>query len=92
MAGISSDSGPYNEFNGALTEFDDAYNVYAYAAANGGALDTDAADYLGSATTIGHALDTGTVAGAAPNSGGFVLSAEIRDCAAAPVPGYPGSA
>lgn len=56
LAGISSDSGPYNEFNGALTEFDDAYNVYAYAAANGGALDTNVGDYLGSATTIGNAV------------------------------------
>jgi hypothetical protein len=65
LAGISTASGPYNEFNGALTEFYDAYNVYANAAANGGALDTDVNDYLGSATTIGHALDTGSVAGAA---------------------------
>jgi hypothetical protein len=65
LAGISSATGPYNEFNGALTEFYDAYNVFANAAANGGALDTDVNDYLGSTTTIGHALDTGTVAGAA---------------------------
>jgi len=56
LAGISSDSGPYNELNGAVTEFDDAYNVYAYAAANGGALDTNVGDYLGSATTIGNAV------------------------------------
>lgn len=67
LAGISSDSGPYNELNGAVTEFDDAYNVYAYAAANGGALDTNVSDYLGSATTIGHAVSgpDATVASAA---------------------------
>jgi hypothetical protein len=51
LAGISSATGPYNELNGALTEFDNVYNVYAYAAANGGALDTNPADYLGSQTT-----------------------------------------
>ncbi len=55
-AGISSASGPYNEFNGALTEFYDAYNVYAYALGNGGALDTNLGDYLGSTTTIGNAV------------------------------------
>jgi hypothetical protein len=65
LAGISTATGPYNEFNGASTEFYDAYNVYANAAANGGALDTDVNDYLGSTTTIGHALDTGSVSGAA---------------------------
>jgi hypothetical protein len=64
IAGISSETGPYNAFNGALTEFYDAYNVGVYAAANGGALDTNVGDYLGSTTTIGHALSTGTVSGA----------------------------
>lgn len=64
LAGIATDTGPYNEFNGASTQFYDAYNVLAFAAANGGNLDTNAADYLGSTTTIGHALDTGTVSGA----------------------------
>ena len=73
LAGISSDTGPYSEFNGALTELDDAYNVYAYAAANGGALDSNVGDYLGSATTIGHALDTGTVSGAATYFYNFAL-------------------
>jgi hypothetical protein len=48
VAGISSGvSGPFNEYNGALTEFYDAYNVGVYAAANNGALDTNPADYLG---------------------------------------------
>ena len=67
LAGISSDTGPYSELNGAVTEFDDAYNMYAYAAANGGALDTNAGDYLGSATTIGNAVSgpDATVASAA---------------------------
>ncbi len=51
LAGISSHSGPFNEYNGALTEFYNAYNVGAYAAANGGNLDTHVADYLGSPTT-----------------------------------------
>jgi hypothetical protein len=41
--------------------------VYAYAAANGGALDTNVGDYLGSATTIGNAVSgpDATVASAA---------------------------
>jgi hypothetical protein len=56
VAGIGSATGPFNEYNGALTEFYDAYNVYAYAAANNGALDTNVGDYLGSTTTIGHAI------------------------------------
>jgi hypothetical protein len=65
LAGISSASGPFSEFNGASTEFYDAYNVYVYAAANGGNLDANIGDYLGSSTTIGNALDTGSVSGAA---------------------------
>ncbi len=64
LAGISSDTGPYNEFNGALTQLYDAYNVVTFGVAKGG-LDTNPADYLGSATTIGHALDTGSIQGAA---------------------------
>jgi hypothetical protein len=48
VAGISSGiSGPFNEYNGALTELYNAYNVGVFAAANGGALDTNPADYLG---------------------------------------------
>jgi hypothetical protein len=57
LAGITSDTGPYSAYNGALTEFYDAYNVGVYAAANGGALDHNVADYLGSATTIGNAIN-----------------------------------
>jgi hypothetical protein len=36
-AGLASDPGAYNVFNGALTEFDNAYNVELYALLNGGA-------------------------------------------------------
>lgn len=64
LAGISTDTGPYNVFNGALTEYYDAYNVLAFAAQNGGNLDTNPADYLGSSSSIAHALDTGSVSGA----------------------------
>ncbi len=45
-AGVSSDSGAFSEFNGALTQFYNAYNVEAYSAANGGALDTNLSDYI----------------------------------------------
>ncbi|UMB71305.1 hypothetical protein [Mycobacterium paraterrae] len=64
LAGISTDTGPYNVFNGALTEYYDAYNVLAFAAQNGGALDTNPDDYLGSPTSIAAGLDTGSVSGA----------------------------
>ena len=37
VAGIG-DSGPFNELNGAVTKFDDAYNVFLYAAENKDAL------------------------------------------------------
>jgi hypothetical protein len=43
-AGVSSDSGAFSEFNGALMQFDNAYNVELYS--NGGALDTNLSDYL----------------------------------------------
>jgi hypothetical protein len=55
-------------FNGALTEFSDAYNVELYALLNNGALMPDATaatDLFGSATTIDNALDLGTVSSAA---------------------------
>jgi hypothetical protein len=55
--------GAYDVFNGALVEFDDAYNIEAYSQLNGGDL-APAADLLGSSTTITDALDTGTVSGA----------------------------
>ena len=45
-AGISGDSGPFSEFNGALTEFDNAYNVEVYSLLDGGVLDTNVGDYI----------------------------------------------
>jgi hypothetical protein len=45
-AGVSSDSGSFSELNGALVQFDNAYNVEVYSAANSGALDTNLNDYL----------------------------------------------
>jgi hypothetical protein len=44
-AGISSDTGPFSEFNGAVIQFDNAYNVELYSLANG-TLDTNLNDYL----------------------------------------------
>jgi hypothetical protein len=63
LAGVASDPGSFNVFNGAVTEFDDAYNVALYSLLNGGANMTDAAavtDLIGSSTTIDTALDFGT--------------------------------
>jgi hypothetical protein len=54
-AGISGDTGPYSEFNGALTEFDNAYNVELYSLFNGGALDTNIPDYIEN-SSLNHAL------------------------------------
>ena len=64
---LSSDPGAYDVFNGALGEFDDAFNVGLYAAENGGALvpTTDIGTDLISTGAATDALDTGTVAGAA---------------------------
>jgi hypothetical protein len=45
-AGVSSDSGAFSEFNGALIQFDNAYNVELYSLADGGTLDTNLNDYL----------------------------------------------
>ena len=59
LAGISSDTGPYSEFNGALVQFDNAYNVAVYAAANGGVLDTTQGDYIEN-NALNHALTLGT--------------------------------
>jgi hypothetical protein len=67
-AGLATDPGSYNVFNGALTELSDAYNVELYALLNNGALMPDATattDLFGSATTIDNALDLGTVSNAA---------------------------
>src|ERR1700749_2543580 len=64
-AGVSGDSGSFSEFNGALTQFDNAYNVEVYSAANGGALDTNLNDYLFNGTiekVLGTAAETPTQA------------------------------
>jgi hypothetical protein len=55
-AGPVSDPGSYEVFNGALGKFDDAFNVELYALENSGALDPNAADFIGSASSIDHAL------------------------------------
>ena len=51
----------YDVFNGALNNFDDAFNVELYSLLNGGALDPDYGDMLGSSSDITNALSTGTV-------------------------------
>jgi hypothetical protein len=56
-AGLASDPGSYNVLNGAEAKFDDAYNVLYSALLNNGALDTNAADYIGNLPT-GFASDT----------------------------------
>ena len=57
VAGISGNSGPFSEFNGALTQFENAYNVLAYAAVNNGQLDTNINDYIYN-SAIAHVLST----------------------------------
>jgi len=60
-AGVASDPGSYNVFNGAETKFDDAYNVLLYAAENQNAL-IPAGDLFGN--HISDALAGGTDASA----------------------------
>jgi hypothetical protein len=61
-AGLASDPGAYNVYNGASVEFDDAYNVFLYSLLNGGALDPNADDFFGSQSMIDSALgDDATV-------------------------------
>jgi hypothetical protein len=64
VAGPASDPGSYNVFNGALTEFDDAYNSELYGLLNSNAL-IPRADLFGSGNEITAALATGTDSGAA---------------------------
>jgi hypothetical protein len=61
-AGIATDPGAYNVFNGALTEFSDAYNVELYSLLNPTlAISTiPAADLIGSTETIQDAFANGT--------------------------------
>ena len=58
------DPSSYDVFNGALNNFDDAFNVELYSLLNGGALDPDYGDMLGSSSDITNALSTDTVSGA----------------------------
>jgi hypothetical protein len=71
-ANESTDPGAYDVFNGALVEFDDAYNSLLYAADYSGNL-IPAADLFGSATDISTALATDSDFGAAGDflSNGF---------------------
>jgi hypothetical protein len=63
-AGTTLDPGSYNDFNGALGKFDDAYNVYLYAAQNGGAIDPHDADFIGSQSSIDYAQSLGSATAA----------------------------
>ena len=65
-ANLTSDPGAYDAFNGALGEFDDAYNVLLYAAENGGNLVpvSDIGTDLISTGATTAALGTDTVTGA----------------------------
>jgi hypothetical protein len=58
-AGLASDPGSFSVFNGALTEFDNAYNVELYSLFNAGALDTSVGDYIEN-NALNHALTLGT--------------------------------
>jgi hypothetical protein len=64
IANSASDPGAYNVFNGALTEFDDAFNSEAYGLLNNNALIPDT-DLFGSEKVIEAALGTGSDTGAA---------------------------
>ena len=64
IANAGSDPGAYNVFNGALTEFDDAFNSEAYGLLNNNALVPEA-DLFGSDKVIDAALGTGSDTGAA---------------------------
>jgi hypothetical protein len=64
-AGLASDPGAFTEFNGALVNFDDAYNVALFELFNPGAPVTDipTGDLFGSASSIAEALGTSAAAG-----------------------------
>jgi hypothetical protein len=62
VAGVGSDSGSYDLFNGASGEFDNAFNVELYSFENSGAL-APSADLLATGD-LNDALATGTVTGA----------------------------
>jgi hypothetical protein len=66
LAHVASDPGSFNVFNGALTEFADAYNVELYSLANPDALVSSVPldDVFGSSTTIAAALGESTFSAA----------------------------
>jgi hypothetical protein len=66
IANAASDPGAYSEFNGALVNFDDAYNVELFSLLNPtAAIDMiPLTDLFGSASGISEALATGTASGA----------------------------
>jgi hypothetical protein len=65
-AGLASDPGAFTEFNGALVNFDDAYNTELFSLLNPTApIDTiPLTDLFGSASGITEALATGSASGA----------------------------
>jgi hypothetical protein len=65
VAGPAGDPGSYELFNGALGKFDDAFNIELYALENGGAIDPNAADFIGSASSIATGLGEKTATDAA---------------------------
>jgi hypothetical protein len=54
-AGLAGDPGSYNIFNGAEAKFIDAYNETLYGLANNNAVDPNASDFIGSASSIANA-------------------------------------
>jgi hypothetical protein len=66
IANAASDPGAYNVFNGALVEFDDAYNVELYSLANPEAAVNSIPldDLFGSGSSITAALASDTASGA----------------------------
>jgi len=64
-AGLASDPGAFTEFNGALVNFDDAYNVGLFELFNPGVPVTDIplSDLFGSSSSIAEALGTSAAAG-----------------------------
>jgi hypothetical protein len=64
-AGVASDPGAFSEFNGALVNFDDAYNVALFELFNPGAPVTDIplSDLFGSSSSITEALNTSAAMG-----------------------------
>lgn len=65
LAGLAPDPGAFNVYNGALIEFDNAYNADLWGLLNGNTDLVPASDLFGSSTEIAHALATGTDFGAA---------------------------